>query len=194
MPDGPLACAACPTRSACRLPHDCRIRMNADRLNRRSMLRQGLGGFGGIALAEMLGRDDASAAFLRHHPPKAKRVVQLFMAGAASHVDTFDYKPELEKRHGRPWDPGETVELFQSQPGACFASPWKFRPYGDVGKFLSDAVAPLGDVVDQIAFIHNLVGKTGVHSQGTLLQTTGFNLPGIPQCGFVGFVRARKRE
>ena len=48
---------------------------------------------------------------------------------------------------------------------------------------LGDAVAPLGDVVDDIAFVHNVVGKTGVHSQGTLLQTTGFNRPGFPSMG-----------
>lgn len=152
-------------------------------LQRRSLLRAGIGGFAGIALADMLLRDDAAATVPLHHPPKVKRVVQLFMAGAASHVDTFDYKPELEKRNGQPWDPGETVELFQSQPGACLASPWKFKPYGESGKQLSEIVAPLGAVVDEIAFIHNLVGKTGVHSQGTLLQTTGFNLPGFPSAG-----------
>jgi hypothetical protein len=110
-------------------------------------------------------------------------VIQLFMAGAASHVDMFDHKPLLEEKNGQPWDPGETVELFQSSPGACLASPWKFRPYGESGKKLSDIVAPLGDVVDDIAFIHNVVGKTGVHSQGTLLQTTGFQLPGFPSAG-----------
>jgi hypothetical protein len=95
----------------------------------------------------------------------------------------FDHKPLLEEKHGQPWDPGETVELFQSSPGACLASPWKFRPYGESGKKLSDIVAPLGDIVDDIAFIHNVVGKTGVHSQGTLLQTTGFQLPGFPSAG-----------
>jgi hypothetical protein len=105
------------------------------------------------------------------------------MAGAASHVDTFDHKPLLEKQDGQPWDPGESVELFQSTPGACFASPWSFRPYGESGKMLSEIVAPLGDVVDQLAFVHNMVGKTGVHSQGTLLQTTGFNFPGFPSAG-----------
>jgi hypothetical protein len=110
-------------------------------------------------------------------------VIQLFMAGAASHVDMFDHKPLLEEKNGQPWDPGETVELFQSSPGACLASPWKFRPYGESGKKLSDIVAPLGDIVDDIAFIHNVVGKTGVHSQGTLLQTTGFQLPGFPSAG-----------
>lgn len=118
-----------------------------------------------------------------HHPPRAKRVVQLFMAGAASHVDLFDHKPELDKRNGQPWDPGEPVELFQNGHGATFASCWKFSPYGECGKMLSEAVAPLGAVADELTFIHNLVGATGVHSSATLLQTTGFQLPGFPAMG-----------
>ena len=83
--------------------------------NRRSWLKTGLGGIAGIALADLMHRETVSADAVLHHAPKAKRVVQLFMAGAASHVDTFDYKPELQKRDGQPWDPGEQVELFQSQ-------------------------------------------------------------------------------
>lgn len=147
-----------------------------------------LSGFAGIALADLLGRDQARAALpgqvtTPHHPPRAKRVIQLFMAGAASHVDMFDHKPLLARRNGQPWDPGEAIELFQSSPGAYFASPWPFRPYGESGKMLSEIVAPLGEVVDDIAFVHNVVGKTGVHSQGTLLQTTGFQLPGFPSAG-----------
>lgn len=154
-------------------------------MRRRDLL---FSGFAGLALAELLARDavvNASPGRIQtpHHPPRAKRVIQLFMAGAASHVDMFDHKPLLDEKNGQPWDPGETVELFQSSPGACLASPWKFRPYGESGKKLSDIVAPLGDVVDDIAFIHNVVGKTGVHSQGTLLQTTGFQLPGFPSAG-----------
>ena len=60
---------------------------------------------------------------------------------------------------------------------------WDFRPYGQCGKMLSDAVADPGHVADELAFIHNVVGKTGVHSQATLLQATGFNLPGFPGMG-----------
>ncbi len=151
-------------------------------LHRRSFLGSLAGSFAGLALTDLFAGDGVLTGKL-HHPPRAKRVVQLFMAGAASHVDTFDHKPLLEKQDGQPWDPGESVELFQSTPGACFASPWSFRPYGESGKMLSEIVAPLGDVVDQLAFVHNMVGKTGVHSQGTLLQTTGFNFPGFPSAG-----------
>jgi hypothetical protein len=147
---------------------------------------------GGIALAALLAEQESHAAPLdssgllsgrSHFPPKAKRVVQLFMAGAASHVDMFDYKPLLIKRHGKKWDVGEKVELFQSEPGSVFASPWGWRQYGDSGKWLNDIVAPLGSVVDEMAFVHNLVGKTGVHSQATYLQATGFQLPGFPGMG-----------
>lgn len=149
---------------------------------RRQFLGSLSGSFAGLALTNLYAKEGRFRQTL-HHPPKAKRVVQLFMAGAASHVDTFDNKPLLDKQNGRPWNPGESVELFQSTPGACFASPWSFRPYGERAKRLSDIVAPLGNVVDDIAFIHNMVAKTGVHSQGTLLQTTGFNFPGFPSAG-----------
>ena len=159
---------------------------DAPPLSRREFLFRSGGGLGGIALASMLGGEKllaAGGAPFMQFPPKAKRVVQLFMAGAASHVDMWDHKPELTKRNGEKWDPGEAVELFQSSPGACFASPWKFSPYGKSGKMLSEIVAPLGAVADDIAFVHNLVGKSGVHSQATLLQTTGFVTPGFPGMG-----------
>jgi hypothetical protein len=150
-------------------------------MNRRDFLWQSGGGLGGIALAAMLGQKQSSLA--AHHRPRATRVVQMFMAGAASHVDMFDYKPLLQKQHGKPWNPGEDVELFQSSPGATFASPWKFQRFGQCGKHLSEIVAPLGNCVDDMAFVHNVVGKTGVHSQATYLQATGFQNPGFPGMG-----------
>ena len=153
----------------------------SSRSDRRGFLAGVTGSFAGLALADLLARDGVLSA--THHRPRAKRVVQLFMAGAASHVDTFDHKPLLTRKDGEAWDPGEKVELFQSTPGACFASPWRFRPHGQTGKMLSEIVSPLGSVVDDLAFVHNVVGKTGVHSQGTLLQTTGFNFPGFPSVG-----------
>ena len=158
------------------------------KISRRDFLWQSGGGLGGLALTAMLGHDRALAGELPvggrlHHPAKAKRVVQFFMAGAASHIDLFDYKPELIKRHGQPSDFGETVETFQNGLGPWLRPLWDFRPYGQSGKMLSDAVAPLGAVVDDLAFVHNMVGKSGVHSAATLLQTTGFQLPGFPGAG-----------
>jgi hypothetical protein len=105
------------------------------------------------------------------------------MAGAASHLDLFDYKPELIKRHGQPSDFGEPVEAFQNGLGPWLRPLWDFQPYGQSGKMLSEVVAPLGGVVDDLAFVHNMVGKSGVHSAATLLQSTGFQLPGFPGVG-----------
>src|SRR5690348_13584470 len=102
--------------------------MNPISLDRRRFLWHAGGGLGGIALAHLLGaeglladetpkpRPDLDGGL--HHRARARRVVQLFMSGAASQCDTFDYKPELIKRHGQPFDPGGKVELFQSKPGA----------------------------------------------------------------------------
>ncbi|HTK75120.1 MAG TPA: DUF1501 domain-containing protein, partial [Gemmataceae bacterium] len=82
---------------------------------RREFLWQFGGGLGGVALAQLLAESGALAEQPRprpefngglHHPAKVKRVVQLFMNGGMSQPDTFDYKPELERRHGKPFDPG----------------------------------------------------------------------------------------
>ena len=149
--------------------------------SRRRFVAGLTGGFGGPALADLMAREGDLPA--THHAPRARRVVQLFMAGAASHVDLFDHKPQLEKEQGQQWDPGEEVELFQSSPGASQQAYWEFQRYGQSGKHLSEVVAPLGDCVDDMAFVHNLVGKTGVHSQATYLQATGFDTPGFPGMG-----------
>ncbi len=157
--------------------------------NRREWLASVGGGFGALALAALSQSDAAFAQDLNgtltslHHPPKAKRVIQLFMAGAASHIDLFDYKPRLIAEHGKPSDFGESVEAFQNGLGPWLQPIWPFKPYGNCGKMLSDVVADLGSVTDEIAFVHNVVGKSGVHSQATLLQTTGFDRPGFPSAG-----------
>ena len=160
---------------------------------RRSFLWNSGGGLGGIALASLLAREPISSAeepLVKntiegglHHPAKAKRVVHFFMSGAASHIDLFDHKPELVKRHGQPSDFGEPVEAFQNGLGPWLKPVWDFKPYGSCGKMLSDTVAPLGDVVDEIAFVHNMVSKSGVHSAATLQQATGFLVPGFPGAG-----------
>src|SRR5215475_3119878 len=82
-------------------------------LTRRDMLWQLGGGLGGIALADLLGRESALADGPRpelngglHHRAKVKRVIQLFMNGGLSQMDTFDYKPRLQREHGHPFDPG----------------------------------------------------------------------------------------
>jgi len=158
-------------------------------VSRRDFLWQSGGGLGGVALASLLGQEKLLAGTKGvlhgklHHPPKAKRIIQLFMGGAASHMDTFDFKPALIKYHGQPSNFGEHVETFQNGLGPWMKSPFTFKPYGQNGKQISEVVAPLGEVVDDMAFVHNLTGKTAVHSQATYLQATGFQRPGFPGMG-----------
>lgn len=155
--------------------------------NRRDFLWQAGGGLGGIALAHLLASEGLLAQGAPskglHHPAKARRVVQLFMSGAASQVDTFDYKPELIKRHGQKFDPGGTVELFQSVPGACMKSPWEWKQHGQCGKHISSLLPHLASCVDDIAFLHAMVSKSNVHGPATFMQNTGFVLPGFPSMG-----------
>jgi hypothetical protein len=158
-------------------------------LSRRDFLWHTGGGLGGVALASMLGRDafaladDALAAAMPAIAPKAKRVVQLFMSGAASHLDLFDFKPDLIRYDGKPSDFGEKVETFQDGLGPWLRPVWDFKPYGQCGKMLGETVAELGAHVDDIAFIHNVTSRSGVHSTATMLASTGFQLPGFPGAG-----------
>lgn len=157
-------------------------------MTRRDFLWGLGGGLGGIALADLLGRDQqllaaAKPAAALHHPPKAKRVVQFFMSGGASHIDMFDYKPELIKRHDQPFDIDEKIELFQSDPGTFFKSPWEWKQYGESGKWMSGLVPHLAECVDDIAFIHSMKATTNIHGPATFMQNSGFVLPGFPSMG-----------
>ena len=172
--------------------HTCSSRQRpvvAPDVGRREFLWRFGGGLGGIALAHLLASngllaDTASSVHPSlHHPPRAKYVVQLFMSGAASQCDTFDYKPALIQRNGQKFDPGEKVELFQSDPGAIMQSPWAWRQRGGCGRWVSDLVPHIGSCVDDIAFLHAMISKSNVHGPATFMQNTGFILPGFPSMG-----------
>ena len=168
-------------------------------LNRRHFLKHSGKGLGGIALTSLLARDGllASGKPIRpniestkpfsarnsHFSPAAKNVVVIFCSGACSHLDTFDYKPELIKRHGEPMPGGEKLKTFQGEQGDLIKSPWTFRPRGQSGKMVSDLVPQLGDLADEICFIHSLTGKTNTHGPGENFMSTGYTLDGFPSMG-----------
>lgn len=168
--------------------------MRANALNRRELLWNA-GGLGGIALAYLLGADGALADTAGygsgrpefrgglHHMARAKRVVQLFMSGAASQCDTFDYKPALIKRNGLPFDPGGKIQLFQSAPGSIMRSPWEWKQHGKSGRWVSDLLPNLAGCVDDMALLYAMVSKSNVHGPATFMQNTGFVLPGFPSAG-----------
>ena len=157
-------------------------------VGRRNFLWSWGGGLAGLALADLLGRSNAQAAGGDlsgglHHRAKAKRVVQLFMSGGASHIDLFDYKPELNRRSGEKFDPGGRVELFVSDPGPLMGSPWSWKRHGQSGRWASELVPKLAEQIDEIAFVHSMVSNTNVHGPATFMQNTGFILPGFPSMG-----------
>src|SRR5437763_15292518 len=151
-------------------------------MTRRSFLWNYGGGLGGIAFASMLQAESKGL----HHPAKAKRVVQLFMSGAASQCDTFDYKPLLIQKNGEKFDPGGKVELFQSTPGSVLKSPWEWKQNGQCGKYVSSLVPHIAACVADIAFLHAMVSKSNVHGPATFVQNSGFVLPGFPAMGAWG--------
>src|SRR5690242_13886602 len=112
---------------------------HASWLDRRQFLGSMGAGLGSVALAWMLNREARAQQTARrtHFEPKAKRVVQIFCPGAVSHLDTFEYKPELIRRHGQPL-PGDNVVTFQGANGNLLRSPWRWRQHGQSGKWVTD--------------------------------------------------------
>lgn len=167
--------------------------------SRRQLLLDTAGSLGGIALAAMLHEQGllASNKPLRpqinpampfadrdpHFSARAKNVLMVFCSGACSQIDTFDYKPELIKRHGQPMPGGEDLVTFQGKQGNLTKSPWKFKPRGESGKMISDLVPMLGEMADDICFLHSLTGKTNTHGPGENFMSTGFTLDGFPSMG-----------
>jgi hypothetical protein len=110
-------------------------------------------------------------------------VIVIFCSGAVSHVDTWDYKPELERRHGEPLPGEESLVTFQGENGALARSPYRFRPRGECAKMTSDLLPRLGALADDIAFIHSLTSRTNTHGPGENFASTGFTLDGFPSMG-----------
>ena len=159
--------------------------------SRRDFLWNVGGGLGGIALAHMLGASPLLAEDQKprpefngglHHPAKVKRIVQLFMNGGVSQMDTFDYKPELNKRHGEKVDFG-LAAAATSVPGAVMKSPFEWKQHGNCGRWVSSVFPHVAGVVDDLAFLMAMGSKTNVHGPGSYLQNTGFVTPGFPCFG-----------
>ncbi len=153
-------------------------------LARREFLGGISTGLAGIALAS-LARPNAQASPLPHHPPKVRRVIQLFMNGGASQCDLFDFKPELIARHGQKFDPGagQRVEASISVPGAIMKSPYEWSRHGQCGRWVSSALPHLARHVDDMAFLMAMQSASNVHGPAAYLQTSGFLPPGFPCAG-----------
>ncbi len=169
--------------------------------NRRDLFGHAATGLGAIALATLLGEESLRASTEKkpirpailpdaplaprkpHFDAKAKRVLTIFCSGAVSHVDTFDYKPELIKRDGQPLPGNEKLVTFQGENGNLVKPIWKFKPRGTSGKMVSDLLPQLANLADEMCFVHSMTAKSNTHGPGENQMSTGFTLDGFPSVG-----------
>jgi hypothetical protein len=154
------------------------------------MLLRCANGFGAVALSALLaedGRADGESAGGRpvlHHPARARSVIFLYMDGGPSQVDTFDYKPLLEKYHGK--DPHSVFKVEPTQfnnVGKVMASPWKFKQHGESGRWVSDLFPHVAECVDDLAVIRSVVSKFPEHTSANYFLHTGSGFQGRPSMG-----------
>ena len=170
---------------------------------RREFLFDAASGLGAVALASMLAKDpliaatDESQSPIRpeinpesplsqrrpHHTPRASRVLMIFCSGALSHVDSFDYKPELIKRDGQPLPGADKLVTFQGEQGNLVAPQWPFKPRGESGKMISDLLPNLAELADEMCFIHSMTAKSNTHGPAENQMSTGYTLDGFPSIG-----------
>ncbi len=152
-------------------------------VTRREMLGDFVTGLQGVALASLLPQRASAQRAQPHFPPKAQRVLQVFCPGAASHIDLWDYKPELQRRSGQSAPAEMDAVTFQGKNGALMGSPWTFHPRGQSGKMVTELLPELGELVDEIAFVHSMQSRTNTHGPACVLMNTGFSLEGFPSSG-----------
>src|SRR5688572_3563521 len=174
-------------------------------ISRRDFWFQAGMGIGGLALIDLLNRDRLLGAeppttaigclgsegvkgspYLPkppHFKPRAKQVIHLFMSGGVSQVDTFDYKPDLQKYHGVALEGKGEIRVRQGYPGPLMKSPFSFKQHGQSGTWVSELFPHMSTIVDDLAFIHSAVGKSNDHVLSHYEWNTGSILMGFPSLG-----------
>lgn len=155
-----------------------------NKLSRRDMLRRCSLGFGSLALSSLLA-DKAFASggvIAPHYRPKAKNVILCYMSGGVSHVDSFDPKPELIKRHGQPMPVPVKPTMFNNN-GNIMQSPWTAKARGQSGIMMTDLFPNIAELADEMAVIRSMTSKVNEHAQGNYFFHTGFPFMGHPSAG-----------
>jgi hypothetical protein len=164
------------------------------RVNRREFLGTVGGGFPALALTGLLSGEGffkeafgSSANPLAARPPmvkgKAKSVIFLFMYGGPSHIDTFDYKPKMVGMDGKTISVKTFGRGGKKNEGRIVEPKWKFKPYGQCGKYVSDLFPHVGGCVDDIAFLHSMTADSPIHGSALLMMNSGSLISGHPSLG-----------
>ncbi|MED5260276.1 MAG: DUF1501 domain-containing protein, partial [Verrucomicrobiota bacterium] len=172
------------------LEHEIAYRKSTlNHLSRREALMKMGSGFGTLGLASLIGNSNAaqdSASPLApkkpHFEPRAKRIIQLFMPGGPSQVDTFDYKPMIAKHAGQRPESVNRKTLRNTKMG-LMPSPFGFNQYGQSGKWVSDIFPHVAECVDDICFVHSMHTDIPEHAGGILMTNLGALQPNRPSMG-----------
>ena len=167
--------------------------MSIDKFSdRRSWLSFAARGVGSVALADLLMRDQKAVGArvapeasdpAPHFAPRATRVIHICLFGGLSQVDSFDYKPELERMHGKSLTSAEKPDVFFGRVGLMRKSDWAFRKRGESGLWVSELFPHLGGVADELTIVRSMFAETSNHTPATFQENTGFRLNGFPTFG-----------
>jgi hypothetical protein len=161
-------------------------------LDRRAWFSWVKCGLGGAALLTLLEHDgwtrvatgaEPSQKALPHRRPRATRAIHICLCGGVSQVDTFDYKPALERLHGKSLVSDQQPDVFFGKVGLLRKSDWPFRRRGESGLWISDLFPHLAKVADQLTVIRSMFAETSNHTPATFQENTGFRLNGFPVLG-----------
>ena len=152
-------------------------------IDRRQLFSWGLRGLGATALLDLLSRDGLVRADGTHFPAKARRVVQITLVGGMSHLDSFDYKPELTRHHGQTLRMETPPDIFFGQVGLLRQNDWPFRPRGQSGLMMSDLFPHIAQLADELTIINSMVADSANHTPALFMLNSGFAFNGYPSLG-----------
>jgi hypothetical protein len=158
---------------------------NADRAlpDRRGFFSWGLRGLGATALVHLLCRDGLLRAGGPPLPARARRVVQITLVGGLSHIDSFDHKPGLRRRHGRTLQMDRPPDIFFGQVGRLRAPDWQFRRRGRSGLWVSELFPHIAGVADELTVLNSMVADSANHTPALFVLNSGFAFNGYPSLG-----------
>jgi len=168
-----------------------RLHEPADLMLRRAFLKGTGVGVGAAALGSLLGRDgrgqEPGSTAWPQSRPRVKRVIFLCMAGGPSHLETFDYKPELARLDGQPmpesFTRGQPIAQLQGQELKCQGPMTRFRPYGQSGILVSDFLPWQAKLIDEICILRSMVTEQINHDPAHTFMNTGTAISGRPSMG-----------
>jgi hypothetical protein len=163
-------------------------------ITRKAFLGGASRGLGALALSAILKQGGIAAESKwkgvvspRHYAPKAKRVIWLTMAGGPSHLETFDWKPELAKMDGKPMPEsltkGQQLAQLQGAQLKCFGPQWGFKQFGACGAWMNELFPLMGSVADEMCIIRSMHTEAINHDPAHCFINTGSSIPGRPSMG-----------